>query len=180
MEIVQEAEMMKLLAVIRDEDVGLISKKSGLTKKRSAARTILIKGKTIALLNVTKDKHHKLPGGGLEGREKIKEALYREILEETGCKIKIIGEVGKIMEYRSLFDLIQTSFCYIATVVKEGKPQFDEGERKAGFKLEWIGMNSAMKLLKKEKPATYDGKFIIIRDLKFIEAAKKLITPDKR
>ncbi len=163
---------MKLLLELRDENIGLKPKKLNNLTKRDAARAILLKGKKIALLHVTKQNYHKLPGGGLENKESVKKALFRELLEETGCKAKIISEVGKIIEHRTHLDLIQTSYCYVAQVIEEGIPQFDSGEMTAGYKLRWASIDSAIKILEKEKPENYEGKFIVARDLKFIKATK--------
>jgi len=40
-----------------------------------------------------------LPGGGREGNESPEETLAREILEECGCRVRIIGEVGVAMQF---------------------------------------------------------------------------------
>jgi 8-oxo-dGTP diphosphatase len=166
---------MKLLLEIMDEDVGEKSSKKEIAilrvSERTAARAILLKGNKIALLNVTKEGYHKLPGGGAEGKETIEDALHREILEETGCTIRVISEVGKVIEHRSRYGLVQTSYCFIAEAIHEVKPNFDEGERNAGYKLEWTGINSAIDIVSKEKPDDYEGKFIVKRDLAFLKAA---------
>lgn len=176
MEAVQECQKVKLLLISHDEDIGMKSKRVRL-EKRKAARAVLLEGKKIALLHVTKQKYHKLPGGGIEKGESIKSALLREVKEETGCRIKIISEIGKIIEHRTrlgfLSGIVQTSYCFLAKVTEVGEPEFDAGERSAGYRLEWKSIDSAIKLLKKEKPQDYEGKFIVIRDLKLIETAKK-------
>ena len=165
---------MKLISEIKDEDIGFKTKKTKL-KERTAARAVLLNKNKVALLNVSKHGYHKLPGGGLEGSETVKQALIREILEETGCKIKIIADVGKIVEYRTHENTLQTSFCFLSEVVSEGKPDFDQGELDDGFGLEWIDMKSAIKLIEKEKPETYDGKFIVIRDRMFLKKAEIIV-----
>lgn len=173
--------IMKLILELKDEDIGMKYRKIKM-EIRSAARAILIKGKLIALCHVTKDKYHKLPGGGREKGESLQEALKREILEETGCKIKVVKEVGKVIEFRTNEGIlrknsgvVQTSYCYIAEVVKVGKPKFDKGEKNAGYKLEWHDIDSAMNMMKKERPLNYEGKFIIKRDLALLKAAKEIL-----
>ncbi|MBI2233357.1 MAG: NUDIX domain-containing protein [Candidatus Aenigmarchaeota archaeon] len=165
---------MKLISEIKDEDIGFKAKKTKL-KERTAARAVLLNKNKVALLHVSKHGYHKLPGGGLEGSETVKQALVREILEETGCKIKIIADIGKIVEYRTYENTLQTSFCFLSEVVSEGKPDFDQGEIDNGFGLEWVDIKSAIKLLEKEKPETYDGKFIVIRDRMFLKKAEIIV-----
>ena len=172
---------MKLLLEIKDEDIGTNSRKIKM-EKRSASRAVLFLGNKIALLHVTKDNYHKLPGGGIENGESIKDALFREIMEETGCKIKITGEVGKVIEHRTHEGILnikagvmQTSYCYLAEVLKKGKPNFDEGEIRAGYKLEWMGLKSAFDIIKNANPKNYEGKFIIRRDLALLKAAVDIV-----
>ena len=147
---------MKLLLELRDKDIGAISKKS-IMKERAASRAILMNNGKIALMNVTKHSYHKLPGGGVEKGESIEEALLREMKEETGCKIKIIAELGKIIEHRTHLGIIQTSYCYLAEVVKKGKPEFDKGELSAGYKLEWVKIDEAIKKFNLQKSVVFPG-----------------------
>ena len=171
---------MKLLLELKDEDIGEKTK-SGPVKKREAVRAVAIKGNKIAFMNVSRHGYHKLPGGGIEHGESIETALSREMLEETGCKIKIILEVGKIIEHRTHVSELQTSYCFIAEVTGLGKPNLDEGELKAGYMLEWTTIDKAIEILEKsrtktkEKLENYIGKFIIKRDLAFIKAAKEIL-----
>ncbi len=166
--------IMKQLLVIRDADVGF-KEKQAKYHTRTAARTILKKGNLIALLHVSKHNYYKLPGGGVDKGESIKEGLKREILEEVGCTFKLVGEIGEILEYRSEISLKQTSFCFLAEVEKEGKPEFTSEELENGFELVWITLDKAMNLVQNGKPDTYDGKFIVKRDFVFLKEAKQLL-----
>ena len=172
---------MKLLLELRDEDVRE-KPKSGMLKKREATRAVAMKDNKLALMHVSRNGYHKLPGGGIEHGESIEAALFREMLEETGCKIKIVSEVGKIIEHRTHISELQTSYCFIANINAIGKSNLDEGEIKAGYMLEWATIDQAIKTLEKEmqdgrreasvtakeKLENYIGKFIIKRDLAFL------------
>jgi len=62
-----------------------------------------------------------LPGGGIEDGEKPEEALFREVLEETGWRIRPGNEIGRAEEYvnvpeRNLY-LIKQGHFYRAEVV---------------------------------------------------------------
>ena len=172
---------MKLLLTLKDEDIGEKTK-PGKLEIREAARTIAMKNDKIAFIHVSRHGYHKLPGGGIEHGENIRDALKREMLEETGCKIKILSEVGKIIEHRTHIGILQTSYCFMADVTSLGKPNLDEGERKAGYKLQWITIENAIKTLEREKPRAeewvenYMGKFIVKRDLELIKTAKRMLS----
>jgi 8-oxo-dGTP diphosphatase len=143
---------------------------------RTAARAILFDNNSlIPILFVSKFNYHKLPGGGVEDGENKETALDREILEETGCTAKITGKIGKINEYRSRWDLFQTSYCYFGKIISKGEQSFTKKERHQGFKLVWFSLDGAIAQLKKDKPADYQGKFIQERDLAFLREAKKLV-----
>jgi len=164
---------MKRILEISDEDVGYEPKDNS-ERPRTAARAIVTKRGLVALLNVSKHKYYKLPGGGVEDGETVQQGLEREVLEETGCRIRVKGEVGEIIEHRSHIGEVQTSHCFLAEVVREGKPSFTDEELAAGFELVWAPLKKAIELVGKGSPDTYDGKFIVKRDVEFLKAAKKL------
>jgi 8-oxo-dGTP diphosphatase len=164
---------MRRILEINDVDIGLKTELDVKYKPRTASRAILRKENLIALLKVSKQNYYKLPGGGLDEGETIEEALKREILEETGCTFRILGEVGEILEHRSQWEVVQTSHCFMAEVEKEGKPQFTPDEIQDGFQLVWVTLDEAINLVKNSKPDTYDGKFIVKRDLEFLKQAQQ-------
>ncbi len=164
---------MELIREISLEDLGY-DNNSDPEKRyrlRKASRAIVINDENkIALLFVLKHNYHKLPGGGLEPGEDTKTALKREVMEETGCNIKIKSDIGIIIEYRDDNDMLQISYCYLTEVYGDMKaPSFTEKEKSDGFKIKWVKIVDAMKLLKNDSPRTQSGKFIQKRDLAFIK-----------
>ncbi len=159
---------MEKILELRDENVGFETTSNVNYKTRTASRAVLKKGNLIALLNVSKHCYYKLPGGGVEKGETLEDALQREVWEETGCTFKTLKEIGEIVEHRSKLKIVQTSHCFLAEVVSDGEPHFTQKEINDGFKLEWVMLEKAIELLKKSTPDTYDGKFIVKRDLKFL------------
>ena len=166
---------MELLQEIANEDVGISNKKVKYILRKTARAVLFHDGK-IALLYVAKHKYHKIPGGGVEKGENIKQALEREILEETGCKAKIKQEIGKIIEYRDNFGLKQISHCFLADVAKKTNlTSFTRSEKSNGFELKWTTLSKAISVLAKDKPDNYEGKFIVKRDLAFLKKAEQMI-----
>lgn len=170
---------MELLKELYEKDIGItaFSEFDGPYQLRKAARAVIFdtQGK-IALLYVSKEGYHKLPGGGIEKGEDILSALQREIKEEAGCGIETGGEVGCIIEYRDEFKQLQFSYCFLGQVKGVvGETNFDKGEVAAGFERKWMTFEEAIKTLEKDNPDTYVGKFIRERDLIFLRKAKEKV-----
>ena len=134
---------MKLLAVVNPENA--VEEEISKFKLRQAARAVVFdRDGRVALLNVSKKNYHKLPGGGIEAGESVLDALKRECREEIGCEIEVMGEIGEIVEYLKMFNINQTSFCYMAKLVGEkGEPAFMPDEIEDGFIL-FSGLRSMM------------------------------------
>jgi len=171
---------VKTLLTIREQDINPDAPQTDPTtfKERSAARAVLLDNAgEVHLLHVSLDNYHKLPGGGIEEGEDVKTALERELLEEVGCRAKVIAEVGMIVEYRDQFNLKQTSYCYLAKQVGDEEPtDLQEDEIAHGFVgVQLPSIDAAIRQLENDMPTTYEGKFIQKRDLLFLQAAKELV-----
>lgn len=169
---------MRILAELHEKGAGISESEKVKNKyeKRRAARAVLFdKNNRIALLFVSKHNYYKLPSGGLKADEDTQTALKREIKEETGCDIDVEKENGSVVENRNKFEIKQTSFCFLAKAKRKDEPHFEQGEIEDGFQLQWVDINKAIYLLKNSQPDTYDGKFIIKRDLIFLKKAKDLM-----
>jgi len=162
---------MKLIREIYGENFNkeeFNEKDENCTIRRAARAILLNESNKIAFLNVSKEKYHKLPGGGIEEAEDILDALSRELMEEVGAKAAVINEIGMIIEYRPQFK--QTSYCYLAKVIGKCKDtSFTELELSGGFMLEWKDINEAISILEKDSPESTIGKFIRERDLTFLK-----------
>ena len=170
---------MKCIRVLKDEDFGLESVEFNNPRIRYGARGIIIRedGK-IAIFNKSNKNEYKLPGGGVDNGEDIKEAFKREALEETGCEIEIIDELGTIEEHKSLDNFKQISYLFVGKVLKDNnKLELTQKEKDEGAKLLWVDKEEGLKLitdcfenLKESKYENlYHSKFIVLRDRYILE-----------
>jgi len=159
---------LDLIAEIKDGEP------DGSTAVREAARVILFDSTKIAIVYVGKHGYHKLPGGGLEKGEDRMLALRREVMEETGCEIEVLSEVGRVFEFRSKQNMEQISYCYMAQVSSRGEPQFTPSEVERGFSLMWLEFEDAMRRLESDVAEDYSGSFIVRRDFAFLKRAKEM------
>lgn len=170
---------MKLLRTITEKDLfpDRVNDTEEPSFVREAARAIVSdsEGK-IALMHVTNRNCYKLPGGGIDKGETKEEALKRECLEEIGCNVEIIGEVGEVQEYRGgEFKMKQMSYCYLTKLVGDkGENNLEADEIEDGFQVMWVNIEEAVDLIKKSEPDTYEYHFIVARDPALLEEAKKL------
>lgn len=145
---------------------------------RLAARGIVFdKKNNVAVLPVSNHNYYKLPGGGIEKGENKLVAFRRECLEEIGFDIEVTAELGIIIEYRTEFSVIQTSYCYIGKVIGSKKEvAFTEHEISQGLKeAKWVSFKEALKLVSNSQPNNYEGSFIKERDTLILETAQKFL-----
>ena len=145
---------------------------------REAVRAVVFDpDNKIALLDVTRDHYYKLPGGGIEVGEDHLAALKRECLEEIGCQIELIGEVGMVVEYRKFCNLKQISYCYLAKLTgQKGMPHFMPDELEEGFKEQWMPIGQALQFLIDNPGMTIESReYIVPRDMIFLQASNQLI-----
>lgn len=172
---------MKQIGIINDENFNLKLKKLNNPQERIGARGIVIRedGK-IALFNKTKKNEYKLPGGGVEKSESIQAAFQREVLEETGYKIKDIKQIGIISEIRSLDNFKQISHVFVAKIDKTQKKStlnLTKKEREEGGQLIWTTEEEALRLISESidnlKASKYENlyhsRFIALRDKTILE-----------
>lgn len=168
-----------IICKITDEDFNMNSREFNNINFRYGARGIVIRedGK-IALLNKVNKNVYKLPGGGIEDNELPEETFEREILEETGCIIKIIDKLGITLECKSLIEFKQISHIFISKVLEDThKLELTPKEKEEGARLVWVTPKEAFNLinecynciLSSNKNNSYSGKFVALRDKKILE-----------
>lgn len=173
---------MNILFQLTDNDIGMETKLVKEYKTRIAARGIIIRNDgMIGIQSKKNTKEYKLIGGGIEEGEEPSIAFKREVLEESGCEIEIIKELGVTEEYITMKDAKQISYIFVAKVLKDtNSVQLTEKEKNEGAELIWVTPQEALRLIKdsyrnlvsssySKDYDVYRMKFISLRDSKILE-----------
>lgn len=173
---------MKALLTIHQQDIdpnSTVVDPSSFRKRRAARAVLLDHDGQVYLMKVSNRGFHKLPGGGIDDGEEIKQALARELQEEVGCKAEVIAELGTVTEYRA-YDgegLEQVSYCYLAKQIgTQGASSLEDNELEDGMEAVKVGsIDEAINILSSDKPDDLGGKFMQRRDLAILKTAKDRI-----
>jgi 8-oxo-dGTP pyrophosphatase MutT (NUDIX family) len=126
--------------------------------KRDSARAIIFIGDKLLMVKSQKYGEHKFPGGGIKCGETHKDALIREVKEETGYTIvsESVNEYGKTLRilkgsgYNEIFE--QESFYYTCKV-DENEPSAitpDDGyEKDFGYEPICVSLDCAITINEK-------------------------------
>lgn len=127
--------------------------------RRPSARGIVIKDGKVAMIHSAQYDYYKFPGGGIEAGETPKEAMIREVKEESGLTVipESIKELGNVHR-RSKTALgglfIQDNFYYTCSCEDEpGERRLDDYESEEGFTLEFVDPEAA---IEKNRNGNYD------------------------
>jgi ADP-ribose pyrophosphatase YjhB (NUDIX family) len=164
---------MKLLAEISEGSLG-IGEPEQLHKRyelQKSARGIVLNAQgKMAGQYLKTHAFHKLPGGGVEQGETLEAAFKREILEEVGCNLEVTDELGVVVEYRNMFDIIIVSYGFVASVKGEvNEPQLEKEEIEEGTTTVWMTPEEAYEEMKADTPKVPKGYFILKREMSFLE-----------
>lgn len=170
---------MKLICKITDRDIGEEYFELENPRIRLASRGIVIRddGK-IAVFNKSNKNEYKLPGGGMENNESPEQTFKREVLEETGCIVEIIDNLGVAEEYKYQSNFKQISNVFVGKVIEDTKHlNVTQKEKDEGARLLWETPKKALelitncydKLIKSNYESVYTTKFIVLRDRKILE-----------
>ena len=120
--------------------------------RRPSARAIILQGDKIALVYSKKEKYFKFPGGGIHDDEDKREALIREVREESGLVVipDSIREFGSVLRRQNsdkseniIFE--QENYYYYCDVQDELVDQdLDDYEEDAGFVLRVVDIDTAI------------------------------------
>ena len=157
--------------------------KNGTSFKRPSVRGIIIKSGNIAMIHSLKYDYYKFPGGGIEAGETYKDALIREVREESGLNVKAdtIKEFGYVLriEKGKIDDIfIQYNYYYLCEVEeKQGEQGLDDYEKEEQFVLEFVSPEYAIEVNKnanhKEKGELDIFKGMVERENRVLELVQK-------
>lgn len=148
---------------------------------RKVARAILINEKGEIALNKLhgEDKfgsrnYYETPGGGFKKYETSKQALYREIKEETGYDIEILAPIGIVDDYYNLIHRHNKNYYYLCkTKLFLGK-RLEEYEQSMIEKLVWVDIDTAIKLYEKMDVSPV-ARLVINRELPILKKVKEML-----
>lgn len=119
-------------------------KENGTVGKRPSVRGVIIKNGKIAMMHSLKYDYYKLPGGGIEEGEELRDTLVREVKEESGLVVKkdTIKEFGYVRRIeKGMFEdiFMQENYYYLCDVEDDVSSQeLDDYEAEEGFTLEFV------------------------------------------
>ena len=100
------------------------------------------------------------------------------MLEETGCIVEIVKELGTTEEYKTLDNFKQISYVFVGKVLEDTKQlNTTQKEKDEGAKLLWETPEKALKLITEsydkliasKYESVYHTKFVVLRDRKILE-----------
>lgn len=130
---------MKKMQLINDDFTGRIE------HIRDACRGLLVNDGKILLTYEINNDRYMIPGGGVEEGEMLEECCERELLEETGMKVKVIDNY---LEIEELYDTWRhTQHFFICELIEDtGEVHLTEAEEEAGYKSVWMPVEEALEL----------------------------------
>lgn len=120
---------------------------------RNSARSIIIKGKKVAMIHSIMYDYYKFPGGGIEDSENPVEAMIRETREESGLvvlpdTVKEYGYVHRIQksDRDETECFIQDNYYYLCETADEVVSQELDGyEAEEAYTLEFVEPDVAIR-----------------------------------
>lgn len=162
---------MRRLARLTDKEL-LGTEDISYAAPRLTARAIVCNPQGLYAVTHTDDFGiYMLPGGGVEPEESILSALYREISEETGCRIASWEPLGYVEENRGHTDYTQLSYYFLVhTPDTTLSPHLTALEAAHGTKALWMTREEMWERISTPVFARPQGKFLQARDMAALQA----------
>ena len=165
---------MEYLRTITDEDIfeSPEFEKPNAFKKRTTVKAVVVndEGKFGFVTNPIHG-FYLLAGGGAESDDLEKE-IKRECDEEINFEVEVLGEIGRIHEYRNRNAKEYETVCFaVKTIKKLPKDTRTEDEKKNDLHVVWFDKDKAIDILEKQvekvkrgEVGFYNTAFNIVRD----------------
>jgi 8-oxo-dGTP pyrophosphatase MutT (NUDIX family) len=139
---------------------------------RTACRGIVEKDGKYLVTRLSKYDIHMFPGGGIEDGEEPQDTVVREVLEETGVKIKVREETIRITEY--FMDSMWTNIYFLCDFVEDTKKaSLTQEEQELGLESLWLSQEEYFDILENNMTKHKNGPNIHNREfLGFINSLK--------
>lgn len=131
---------------------------------RNSARSVILRGGTIAMIHSLQYDYYKFPGGGIEDSEDPVNAMIRETREEAGLvvvpeSVRPYGNVHRAQrsdrDPREVF--VQDNFYYFCDAQPDAVLQKLDGyEAKERYTLEWVDPRLAIEKNRSVKECPYN------------------------
>lgn len=175
---------METLLIIRDKDIfpDTPDTTNVIWIDRLTVKVVLFnEAGEIALIGNKINELFLLPGGGIDDGEATIDSVRRECLEETGCEIEVLNEIGMIEDFRLRDSKHYISFGYSARVTSHGTPNLTESEDDISAYVKWVSLTEAKILLARQEEKVRAGEvkfyntcFNTIRDSFFIRHVEEI------
>ena len=143
---------------------------------REAARIVLVDDNNhVPLIYSRKHDIYKIPWGWVDPWEDILEAVIREAKEEAWCEIKVLWEIGIVVEerpatgYNKWINLRQTSYCYYGRIISKWDNELIENEISQWFELRWIPLEEVWNTMSTCNPTILKAQLVKERDIYIFE-----------
>ena len=128
---------------IRKEDADL-------TNHRIGCRAIIKKNDLYLMVHIKKMDIFTFPGGGLEENETLEECTMREVLEETGIKVKVIEKKVSVVEY--FIESVWTNHYFICEYINgDSESNLTEEEISLGLEVVWKNFDEVLDIFENYK-----------------------------
>ncbi len=127
-----------------------------------SSRAIIVVENKILLSHESNTGFYMSPGGSLEEGETLEECCIRELMEETGFKVKPIKQFVTVNEY--CYDTLYVSNYFICDIVGECERSLTETETAKGMVPKWVELENAVELFSEYSKHTPDKESLYRRE----------------
>ncbi|MFK5883271.1 MAG: NUDIX domain-containing protein [Candidatus Izemoplasma sp.] len=130
---------------------------------RIACRGIVKRDGLFLMVHLKKYDIYTFPGGGLEPLETLSECTVRELLEETGIKVKVLEEKVTIKEF--FLDSTWENHYHICEYIEDtNSVNLTEEETDLGLEVKWMKLDDILEIFEESLTLHENGPTIHNRE----------------